>query len=93
MSDSDVSFEILSDVKPYSVEPLVKKVTKCIYLDPEQPTVPLTPSPGPQQELDWSVFVCVGISLIDESTHDLNQGWCDYRTKVIDYLKIPPLWL
>jgi len=36
-------------------------------VDLEQPAVPQTP--GPQQELDWCVFVCVGISLIDMSTY------------------------
>ena len=73
MSGSDESFDILRDIKPYSFEPLVKKVTDSInsnelaaagaYMDPEQPPVP--PTPAPQQKLDWCVFVCVGISLID----------------------------
>ena len=31
--------------------------------------MPPTPGPGPQQELDWCVFVCVAISLIDKSTY------------------------
>ena len=52
MSDSDESFDIPRDIKPYNFEPLVKKVTYSIncdelaaasaYVDPEQPTVPLT---------------------------------------------------
>jgi len=33
-----------------------------VYMDPEQ-------SPSPQEELDWCVFVCVGINLIDKSKH------------------------
>ena len=63
----------------YSFEPLAKKVTDSLngeelaaasaYVDPEQLPVPPTPGAGPQQELDWCVFVCVGISLIDKSTH------------------------
>jgi len=75
MSDSEESFDILRDIKPYSFEPLAKKVTDsinceelaaaCVYVDPEQ----LTPSPSPQHELDWCVFICVDISLIDKSTH------------------------
>jgi len=43
------------------------------YVDLEQPPVPPTTDPGAQQlveqELDWCVFVCVGIILIDKSTH------------------------
>ena len=79
MSDSDKSFDILRDIKPYSFEPLAKKVTDNINcevlaaagadMDLEQPPVPPTPSTGPQQELDWCVYVCVGISLIKKSTH------------------------
>jgi len=79
MSDSDKGFDILNDIKPYSFEPLAKKVTDSLnceelaaasaYVDPEQLPVPPTPGAGPQQELDWCVFVCVGISLIDKSTH------------------------
>jgi len=79
MSDSNESFDILRDIKPYNFEPLAKKVTDTInceelapasaYMDLEQSPVPLTHSPGSQQELDWCVFVCVGISLIDKSTH------------------------
>jgi len=79
MSDSDESFYIVRDIKPYSFEPLVKKVTDSIiceelaaanaYMDPEQPPLLPTPSPSPQQELDWCVFVCVGIISIDKSTH------------------------
>ena len=52
MSDSDESFEILGDIKPYNFEPLAKKVTDSIYCEelaaastytkPEQPPVPLT---------------------------------------------------
>ena len=34
----------------------------------EQPPVPPKPGPSPQQELDWYVFVCVGISLKGQST-------------------------
>ena len=79
MSDFDKGFDIFRDIKPYNFESLAKKVTDSINceelaaasadVDPEQPPVPLKPSPGPQQELDWCVFVCVGISLIDKSTH------------------------
>jgi len=75
MSDSDESFDILGDIEHYSYEPLAKKVTDSInceklaassaYADLEQPPVSPTYGPGPQQELDWRVFVCVGISLID----------------------------
>jgi len=78
MSDSDESFEILRDIKPYNFEPLAKKVTESIncdelaaasaYVDPEQLHVPPTPTSGPQQELDWCVFIRVGVSLIDEAT-------------------------
>jgi len=88
MSDSDKSFDILRDIKPYNFESLAKKVAGSInyeelaaasaYVDPEQLPVPPTPSPGPQQELDWCVdlFFCVGISLIDNSTH---SAWmCEY---------------
>jgi len=49
MLDSDVSFDILSDIKPYCFEPVAKKVTDSInyeelaaaslYVDPEQPPV------------------------------------------------------
>jgi len=35
----------------------------------DQPPVPPTSGPRTQQELDWCVFVCVGICLIDKSTH------------------------
>jgi len=35
----------------------------------EQPPMPSTPDLGAQQELNWCVFVCVGISLIDKSRH------------------------
>jgi len=79
MSYSDECFDILSDIKPYSFEPLAKKVTDSINgeelaaassdVDLEQPPMPPTPGPCLQQELDWRVFVCVGISLIDKSTH------------------------
>jgi len=75
-------FDILNDIKRYNFEPLTKKVTDSInceelaaasaYVDPEQPTVPLTPGPSPQQELDLCVFACVGISLIDKSTRGLD---------------------
>ena len=79
MSGSDESFDILRDIKPYRFEPLVKKVTETgsincgqlaaasAYVNPEQSHVP--PTPGPLQELDWCVFICVSISLIDKSTH------------------------
>ena len=79
MSDSNECFDILGDSKPYSFGPLAKQVTESInyeelaagsaYVDPGQPSVPPTPGPCPQQELDWCVFVCVDISLIDKSTH------------------------
>jgi len=74
---TDESFDILRDIKPYSFEPLAKRVTDSIIckelaaasadVDLDQPPVPQTP--GPQQELDWCVFVCLGISLIDKSAH------------------------
>ena len=79
MSDSDKRVSILRDIKPYNLEPLTKRVTKSIncdelavegaHMDPEKPPVPPIPDPGPQQELDWCVFVYVGIRLIDKSTH------------------------
>ena len=79
MSDSDERFYILRDIRPYSFEQLAKRVTDSINceelavasadVDLEQPPLPPTPDPGPQQELNWCVFVCVGISLIDKSTH------------------------
>ena len=66
MSDSDESFDILRDIRPYNFETLTKKVTGSINCEelaaasadvaPEQPPVPSTPDPGPQQELDWCVF-------------------------------------
>ena len=56
MSDSDESFDILRYIKPYSFEPLAKKVTNSInceelaaasaYVYPEQPHVPPTPDSG-----------------------------------------------
>ena len=67
MSDSNECFDILRDIKPYSFEQLVKRVTNSIkceelatanaYMDPKQPPVLLTPSPTPQQELDLFVLV------------------------------------
>jgi len=79
MSDFDKSFDIFMDIEPYNFEPLAKKVTDSIkceelavgsaYVHPEQPHVSLKPGPGRQQELDWCVFVCVGINLIDKSIH------------------------
>jgi len=72
MSDSEEGFDILSDIKPYSFEPLAKTFRDSInceelaaasaHMNPEQ-------TPSPQQELDWCFFVCVGITLIDKSTH------------------------
>jgi len=68
MSDSDESFDIFRDIKPYNFEPLAKRVTESIKCEElaaanadvhlKQPPVPPTPSPAPQQELDWRVFVC-----------------------------------
>ena len=79
LSDSDESIGIVRHIKPISFEPLAKKLTDSINceelavgsadVDPEQPPMPPTPGPGPQQVLDCCVFVCVGISLIDKSTH------------------------
>ena len=76
MSDSDESFDIFKDIKPYNFEPLVKKLTDSINCEElvatsadmhlEQP--PMLPTLGPQHELDWCVFVCFG-TLIDKSTH------------------------
>jgi len=53
MSDSHKSFDILRNIKPYSLESLVKKVTDSItceelaaasaYMNPEQPPKALTP--------------------------------------------------
>jgi len=84
MSDFDESFDILRAIKPYSFEPLAKKVRDNIncddlaaasaFIDPDQPPVPSTPDPGPQQKLDWCVFVCVGISLTDVNTLGLNAS-------------------
>jgi len=73
MSDSDESFDILMDIKTYSFESLTDS-TYCEELASASPTVhqgqaPVPPTPGPRQELDWRVFVCVGIRLIDKSTH------------------------
>ena len=57
MSDSDESFDILRDIKPYSFEPLAKKVTDSINceelaaasvdVNPKQSPVTPTPRPGP----------------------------------------------
>ena len=68
-----MSFDIFRNIKPDSFEPLAEKVTDSInceelaaasvYVDLDQPPVPPTAGPGLQQELDWCVFVCVGISL------------------------------
>ena len=79
MSYSDERFDILRDIKPYNFESLAKKVTDSINCDElgaasvdvdlEQPPVPLTHGPGPQQELDLCVYVCVAISLIDKATY------------------------
>ena len=56
MSDSDESFDILRDIRPYNFEALTKKVTGSInceelaaasaYVHPAQSPVPLTPGPG-----------------------------------------------
>jgi len=73
MSDSDEGFDILRDI---SFEPLVTKLRDSInckelaaqvhtHKNPEQPS-------GPQQDLDWCVLVCVGISLILISQVDLS---------------------
>jgi hypothetical protein len=63
MSDCDESFELHRDIKPYSFEPLAKKVksdngTLDIDTEAEQPPVPPTPAPvpGPQELPDWCVF-------------------------------------
>jgi len=74
MLDSDDIFYILTDIKSYIFERQMKKVIDSIncealaaasaHMDPEQQPVPLIPRP--QQELDWCVYVCVGISLIDK---------------------------
>ena len=58
MSDSDESFSIFRDIKPYSFESLAKKVTDSInceelaaasaYVDPKQSPVPPTLDPGSQ---------------------------------------------
>jgi len=62
---TDNNFELLRDIRPYKFEPLAKKVTDSINyeelaaasadVDPEEPPVPPTPGPNPQQELDWCV--------------------------------------
>jgi len=67
MSDPDESFDILRDIKPYTVEPLAKNVTDNInceelagasaYVDPDQPPVP--PTPGPVHKKNKVVFVCI----------------------------------
>jgi len=53
MSDSDESFDIFRDIKPYNFEPVSKKITDSINCEelaaasadvaPEQPPVPSTP--------------------------------------------------
>ena len=53
MSESDETFDILRDIKPYTFEPLAKNVTDSINCEelaaasadvaPEQPPVPSTP--------------------------------------------------
>jgi len=68
MSDSD-GFDIFGDIKPCNFEPLPKKSVRdsinceesaaSADVDIEQPPMPQTPGPGPQQELDWCVFVLV----------------------------------
>ena len=68
LSDSDESFEILRDIKPYSFGPLGKGVTDSINceelavattdVDPEQTPVPPTPDPGPQQRVRM-VCICL----------------------------------
>ena len=75
MSDSDE----LRDIKPYGFEPLAKitiDAINCVELDTanadvdlEQPPVSPILDTQPQQELGWYIFVCLGISLIDKSTH------------------------
>jgi len=61
MSDSDESFDISRDSKPYTFEQCAKKVTASIIYEVaaasadvylEQPPVQPTPSLGPQQDLD-----------------------------------------
>ena len=79
MSDSDENVDILRDIKPYICEPLAKRVTDSVNCEElaaasadvnlEQPPLSPIPGPGLQQELDWRVFVCVGIDLIDKPTH------------------------
>ena len=79
MSDSDKGFDIFGDVKPYSFEPLAKKVTDSIsceeiaaasaYIEPRAVTCAADTRSCPQQELDWCVILCVGSSLIDKSTY------------------------
>jgi len=83
MSDSDESFDILRDIKPYSFEPLAKKVTDSInceelaaastYVHPEQPPVP--PTPGP-----------VGISLIDKSTYLAKMRVFPFSYRIISFI-------
>ena len=75
MSDSDERFHFLRDILPYNFEAPTKGVTDSINcgelaarsadVDLEQPPVPPTPGPAPQQELDWCVLACVGISLTE----------------------------
>jgi len=79
MSQSDEGFDILWDIKPYRFDPLAKKVNdsinceelaaKSAYMDSEQAPEPPRLSSSPQKVLDWCVFVCVGINLIDKLTH------------------------
>ena len=62
ISDSNESFDIVRDIKPYNFGPLAKRVTDSINceelatasvdVDPEQPPMPPTHGPGPQHELD-----------------------------------------
>jgi hypothetical protein len=63
MSDSDESFELHRDMKPYSFEPFAKKIksnngTESVNVagldidtEAEQPPVPPTPAPGPQSTI------------------------------------------
>jgi len=59
-----------SGISSPTTAPLAKKVTDSINCEElAAATYFATPGPDPQQELDWCVFVRVGISLIDKSTH------------------------
>jgi len=79
MPDYDGSFDISGLSSPTTLNHSRKRVTGSINCEElaaasadvhqEQPPVPQTSGPSLQQQLDWCVFVYVGITLIVMSTH------------------------